>query len=142
MQTFSNQTKGIKAYVIALSVLSLGVVATALAKMAMYINEYGMTQLRVYTSWFMLVMTIIFLLIIANRIKEFKFWRVLFVSFTAMFFMLCFFDVNGLIAKYNISAYESGRLEELDVYSMQDLGYSAAEPIEELINNGNADGNE
>lgn len=137
MQTFAKSTRVIKCYIGALSFLSLGVIATALVKMAMYIGEYGMTLLRVYTSWFMLLMALMFVLIIVLQIKDFKFWRALFIGFTAMFFVLCFCDVDGAIAKYNVSAYESGKIEELDIYEFSELGYSAVVSAEKLYSDGN-----
>lgn len=136
MQTFSQKTRVMKGYIIALSALSLGVTATALVKMGMYIGEYGMTLLRVYTTWFMAVVCMAFILLIVLQIKDYKFWRALFFGFTAMFFALCFFDVNGMIAKYNVAAYESGRIEELDVFEFGELGYSAVASAEELYNKG------
>ncbi|MGN1110598.1 MAG: DUF4173 domain-containing protein, partial [Oscillospiraceae bacterium] len=137
MQTFAKSTRVIKFYIGALSVLSLGVIATALVKMAMYIGEYGMTLLRVYTSWFMLLMALMFVLIIVLQFKDFKFWRALFIGFTAMFFVLCFCDVDGAIAKYNVSAYESGKIEELDIHEFVELGYSAVVSAEKLYSDGN-----
>lgn len=137
MQTFAKSTRVIKCYIGALSVLSLGVIATALVKMGMYIGEYGMTLLRVYTTWFMAVMCIAFILLIVLQIKDFKFWRVLFFGFTAMFFALCFFDVDGMIAKYNVSAYKSGKIEDLDISEFSELGYSAVVSAEKLYNDGN-----
>lgn len=139
MGTFSRSTKGIKAFSVILSVLSLGVIATAITKMGMYIAEYGMTLMRVYTSWFMLVMALIFVLIIVFQFKEYKFWKALFVGFTAMFFVLCFGNVDGTIARYNISAYESGQIEKLDVYAFDELGLSAVAPLEKFIESGKAE---
>lgn len=139
IQTFSKRTVGIRVYTAVISALSLGIIATAIFKMGMYIAEYGMTLLRVYTSWFMLVLAIVFVMMFVLQIKDFKFWRALFVGFTAMFFVLCFCNVNGIIASYNVSAYESGKLSELDIYAFDELGYSAAEPLAELLNSGKAE---
>lgn len=139
IQTFSKRNTAIRVYTAVISALSLGIIATAIFKMGMYIAEYGMTLLRVYTSWFMLVMAVVFVMMFVLQIKDFKFWRVLFVGFTAMFFVLCFCNVNGIIASYNISAYENGKLSELDIDAFDELGYSAAEPLAELVNSGKAE---
>jgi hypothetical protein len=42
-----------------------------------------------------------------------------------MFGVLCFGDVDGFIAKYNISAYQSGNISELDIRLFYDLSDSA-----------------
>ena len=109
------------------------IIATAIAKMLMYIGEYGMTLMRVYTSWFMLLLAVIFVLIIVLQIRDYEIWRVMFAAFTVMFGLLCFGDFEGMIARYNISAYRSGELEELDVRAFGELGYSAAAPAAELL---------
>lgn len=132
IQAFSKRTRVLKGYIVALGLLSLGVTATALVKMGMYINEYGMTLLRVYTTWFMLVMCVAFVLLIVLQFRDYKFWRALFFGFTAMFAVLCFGNFNGNIAAYNINAYQSGALEELDVDQFEELGVAAVSPAYKL----------
>ncbi len=132
IQAFSKRTRVLKGYIVALGLLSLGVTATALVKMGMYISEYGMTLLRVYTTWFMLVMCVAFILLIVLQFKEYKFWRALFFGFTAMFAVLCFGNFSGNIAAYNINAYQSGALEELDVDQFEELGVAAVSPAYKL----------
>lgn len=132
IQTFSKRSRVLKGYIVALGVLSLGVTATALVKMGMYINEYGMTLLRVYTTWFMLVMCIAFVLLIVLQFKDYRFWRTLFFGFTAMFALLCFGNFQGNIAVYNINAYQSGALETLDVDQFDELGVAAVPPAYKL----------
>lgn len=132
IQAFSKRTRVLKGYIVALGLLSLGVTATALVKMGMYISEYGMTLLRVYTTWFMLVMCVAFVLLIVLQFKEYKFWRALFFGFTAMFALLCFGNFNGNIAAYNINAYQSGSLETLDVDQFEELGVAAVSPAYKL----------
>ncbi len=132
IQAFSKRTRVLKGYIVALGLLSLGVTATALVKMGMYISEYGMTLLRVYTTWFMLVMCVAFVLLIVLQFRDYKFWRALFFGFTAMFAVLCFGNFNGNIAAYNIAAYRSGAIEELDVYQFEELGVAAVSPAYKL----------
>jgi len=132
IQTFSKRTRVLKGYIVALGLLSLGVTATALVKMGMYINRYGMTLLRVYTTWFMLVMCVAFVLLIVLQFKEYRFWRALFFGFTAMFALLCFGNFQGNIAAYNIKAYQSGALETLDVDQFDELGVAAVSPAYKL----------
>ncbi len=132
IQAFSKRTRVLKGYIVALGLLSLGVTATALVKMGMYINRYGMTLLRVYTTWFMLVMCVAFILLIVLQFRDYKFWRALFFGFTAMFAVLCFGNFNGNIAVYNIAAYQSGAIEELDVDQFEELGVAAVSPAYKL----------
>lgn len=141
MQTFTRRKENdvkplvLRLYTVMLSLFTLLIIATAITKMLMYIGEYGMTLLRVYTSWFMVLLAITFVLIIALQIRDYVIWKALFAAFTVMFALLCFGNIEGVIARYNISAYRSGALEELDVHEFGELGYSAAVPVAELLEN-------
>lgn len=139
IQTFSKRGEddrkpiAMRVYGVLLSALTLGIIATALIKMLMYINEYGMTLLRVYTSWFMLLLAVIFVMLIVFQFCDYKIWKALFAAFTVLFAMLCFGNFEGNIAAYNISAYKSGALETLDVDQFSDeLGTAAVAPSYEL----------
>ncbi len=139
MQTFTRRKQSdakpfaLRVYTVTISLFTMLIIATAITKMLMYIGEYGMTLMRVYTSWFMLLLAVIFVLIIVLQIRDYEIWRVMFAAFTVMFGLLCFGDFEGMIARYNISAYRSGELEELDVRAFGELGYSAAAPAAELL---------
>lgn len=126
----------LKIYTVLLCACTLGIIATALVKMIMYINELGMTPLRVYTSWFMILLAVFFVIVIVMQFVDFHCWKALFIAFTAMFAILCFGDINGQIARYNISAYESGAIEELDADVFSELGYSALAPAVSLKESG------
>ena len=52
----------LKFYSVMISVFTLILIATAMSKMIMYINRYGLTALRFYTSWFMVLLAMIFVL--------------------------------------------------------------------------------
>lgn len=125
----------LRIYTVLISLFTLLIIATAITKMLMYINEYGMTLMRVYTSWFMVLLALIFVLIIVLQIRNYVIWKALFAAFTAMLAVLCFGNFEGMIARYNISAYRSGALDELDVAAFDELGYSAAAPAAELLEN-------
>lgn len=116
----------LKTYTIILSTFTLVLIATAVSKMSMYISFYGLTQLRVYTSWFMLLCAVIFVLIIIKQIRyDFCMARWISVTFTIMFALLCFSRPDALIAKYNIEMYRSGALNELDTDELLDMSDDA-----------------
>lgn len=142
IQTFTKRNDldikptALRVYTVMISLFTLLIIATAITKMLMYIGEYGMTLLRVYTSWFMILLALIFVLIIALQIRDYKIWRAIFAAFAAMLAILCFGNVEGAIARYNISAYQSGRLSELDISEFYELGLPAVKPAAELLENG------
>ncbi len=105
----------LKFYTVMLSVFTLILIATAISKMLMYISVYGLTQLRVYTTWFMALMAIIFVMVIIKQFRfDFHFARHFSIAFTLMFALLCFARPDSLIAAYNIGMYNAGYLKELD----------------------------
>lgn len=123
----------LKAYTVIISVFTLLLIASAFSKMIMYIGELGMTPLRIYTAWFMLVMSIAFVLIIVSQFRRLHFWRVMFAAFTVMFAVLCFANVDGLIARYNVNAYTSGNIAELDFDALSDLSVAAVKPVADML---------
>ena len=139
IQTFSKRKENdvrpaaLRVYTILISVFTLLIIATAMTKMLMYVGEYGMTLLRVYTSWFMILLGVIFVPIIILQLREIPVWKVFFWEFVLMFGLLCFGDFEGQIARYNIRAYQSGAIEKLDVSEFSELGFSAVKPAAELL---------
>lgn len=112
----------LKLYNTMISVFTLILIATAISKMVMYIDEYGLTPLRVYTSWFMALLAVIFVLIIIKQLRfDMKLAKHISVAFTLMFAILCFSRPEALIAKYNIEMYNAGQLEELDVSMLEKM---------------------
>lgn len=133
---------GLRVYTAALCVFSLLLTVCALSKMALYIRSMGMTQLRVYTSWFMLVMAAAFVLIIAWQVRELPFWRIMFAAFTVMFGVLCFSNPEGVIARHNYNAYCSGELSGLDARVLNNCGDSGVKYIVLALERGDAPENE
>lgn len=139
LQTFmkrgenDEKTAPLRIYTTAISVFTLFLIASAISKMVLYIKEMGMTPLRVYTSWFMLLLAIVFVLIIASQFTNIKFWKTAFAAFAVMMGILCFGNIDGMIADYNVTAYETGRLETVDFEVLEELGRPAVRHIERLL---------
>lgn len=121
-----------KVYCTLLSSFTVLLIVSALSKMVLYIKEMGMTPLRVYTSWFMLVLAVFFVLIIAAQFTKLRFCRAAFAGFTVMFALLCFSNVDGMIARYNVNAYQTGKLERVDFGVLERLGDAALVHVESL----------
>lgn len=136
IQAFTRRGEGdsrpmaLRVYTVALCGFSLLLTVCALSKMALYIRSMGMTHLRVYTSWFMIVMAAAFVLIIIWQVREIPFWRIMFVTFTVMFGTLCFGNTDGIIARYNYNAYCSGELSDLDA---DVLGYCGDSGVKYIV---------
>lgn len=114
------------------SAFTLILISTALAKMVMYIDCYGLTQKRIYATWLMAVLALIFVFIAIQQIApKLKTVAISFVVVVALFAVLCLSNVNGTIAKYNVKHYISGDLQTVDVSALSELGDAA---VPELVN--------
>ncbi len=123
----------LKVITIAISVCSLILILTAASKMYLYILEYGLTPLRVYSSWAMIVLAVIFLLFIAKQINDkLPLYSLCIVCTTILFLALCICDPDTKIATYNTNQYISGNLERVDIDLLIDLGDSAVPALVNL----------
>ncbi len=131
--------RALRFYTVMISVFTLLITATAISKMVLYIQNYGLTQLRVYTTWFMVLTAMIFVYVIIRQFKtDFRFMRAAALTFTLMFALLCFSRPDAVIARYNME-YRSEQLTFSDIREMCDLSSDASAVItedqyKELIN--------
>ena len=103
----------LKCYTLFLAGSSLILAGTALAKMFLYIDNYGMTQLRIYTTWFMLLLMMVFLLVIIRQFKaNLPVCKIGFAVFTVMFGLLCFSRPDAWMTRCNAEMYLAGELDE------------------------------
>lgn len=110
---------------LSLCVFTLLLIATAISKMMLYIQYYGLTQLRVTTTWFMMVLMVIFVLIAIRQVRRFSGTKWAVITLALSIFILCFANIDGMIAKKNIEWYQEGRLASLDVESLGQLSDAA-----------------
>lgn len=111
---------------ILLSACTLVLIATAMSKMALYIGTFGLTPKRVYASWFMLVLAVLFVLVIVKQFApRLKLIAVSAAVCVAMFAGLGLSNMDGLIAEYNVARYIDGTLQMLDTYTLLELGDAA-----------------
>ena len=120
------RTKALSSYVTLLCCFTLFIIATALAKMLLYIDAYGLTRLRLYTAWFMVLLAVVFLVLIVRQfVRKFPTAAVLTAVFLVMFGGLCFSRPDARIAEYNLTRYEQHTLPELDLDALTALSDDA-----------------
>ena len=135
MRRSNRGTKGLfKAIAITLSLFTLILIATAIAKLVMYIGSYGLTPKRIYAAWFMGLMAVIFLLIILKQfVGKLPVVAAAIVAFAVLFAGLTLPNTDGYIARYNVDRYLAGTLETVDVDAMEDLGLAAVPQMVRLM---------
>ena len=123
----------VKGLALFLCVFSLILVATALSKMVLYMGSFGLTRLRVLTSVFMVFLGLV---VAAEAVKLFVRrlpvvqWAV--VLGAVLLIGLSVANVDGLVARYNVDAWRSGKLDSLDVDMICELGDGATPVLVEL----------
>ena len=129
----------LKFLTVLVSVFTIVLIATAFSKMVLYISRYGLTQLRVYTSWFMVILAVLFVMIIVRQFRKFNFAKTGTVFFTVMLAALSVSQVDSLIVKYNLYAYESGIIEEFDGYALRQLSYDSVYAFSGMLESDDED---
>ena len=105
-----------------LSVFSLLLDATAIAKMVMYVKRFGFTRLRLFTTVFMVFLAILFIVAIFKLyIKNLKYMKTVLVVGTVFVLALTFFNVDGFISNYNVNAYLKEDLKTVDIEAISNL---------------------
>jgi hypothetical protein len=119
-----------------LSLLTCLLIVAAASKMLLYIDSYGLTPLRVYTTWFMALLLLVFLLLVAWHARPFNAARPLIILVVAAVLALGLINTNGIIANHNAQRYLDGRAAghavEVDVEFLAQLGDAAMPALYEL----------
>ena len=94
-----------------------------MAKMILYIRQYGTTVLRLGTSAFMLFMAVVFLaLLVRFFVSKVRVLPVAAVTAAVILLVLGIGNLPGFCAKYNYTHYKNGDLPTVDVQYLFDLG--------------------
>ena len=123
----------VKGLALFLCLFSLVLVATALSKMVLYMRSFGLTRLRVLTSAFMLFLAVV---VVAEAlrlfVKKVPAAQLAVTLGAAILIALSLLNVDGLVARYNVEAWRSGRLDSLDMKTICELGDGAVPTLAEL----------
>lgn len=112
---------------------TLILISTAVAKLVMYINYYGLTEKRIYAMWLMAVIAVVFLVIALGQfISKVRIVAVSCTVVIAMFIPLALCNINAITAQYNTERYLAGTIEEIDTEHMAELGDSAIPSLVKL----------
>jgi hypothetical protein len=128
-------TRSCRISVSILTGLTLLLIVTAASKMALYIGRLGLTPLRVYVSFVMILLAAVSVFVLLRMLRpKFPFYRFAAVGAIALYLALNFAGVDSLIARHNIALYQSGVSSELDTGLFYELSDSAVPQIAPLQN--------
>lgn len=124
----------VKVYLTLLSLATLILIATALSKMILYVDTYGLTQLRVYSTWFMLLLAVSFLAVILRQIfKRMNLVGTLLCVFVVFFLTISLVNVDEMIVRYDVNAALDGNLNALQGDVLSDADLSGVLPALEFM---------
>lgn len=133
-----SQNKGIvlKILTAVFCLFTLILISTAVSKLIMYIQYYGLTQKRIYAMWAMAVIAIVFSVIALGQfISKIRIVALSFTVTVVLFAALGLCNVNAITAGYNADRYLSGTLQTVDTGEMERLGDSAVPALVKLAQN-------
>ncbi len=115
-------------------VFTLAIIATALSKMVLYINRFGMTVLRLGTSAFMVFTAVVFVAVILRCFsKKIKILHTALITASVILIALGAVNMKAVAAKYNYNAYVSGKLTKIDTDYLATLGEEGAPYLIKLL---------
>ncbi len=115
-------------------VFSLGLVAVSISKMVLYIDSFGMTRLRLFTSAFMVMLGLVLVFVIIRLFAtRFSYMQAIVATVAILGLTVAYVDVDTVVAKYNVTAYQSGQLETIDVYTLGQLSDGAIPYLVDLL---------
>ena len=101
--------------------------------MLLYIHAYGLTRLRVLTQTAMVWMAISAIAVGIRLVKpRFAYMKGAILAALMLGCALLWLDVDTQVARYNVLAYQEGKLETLDMSHLSQLGYGAIPYLQEL----------
>lgn len=121
-----------------IGLVTLFLVTAASAKMFLYIGSFGLTRLRVLTEVFMLWLAFTTVLVCIWLFREkTAYMKGAVIAALALCTVLVWTDVDTVVARYNVRAYQSGQLETVDVSHLGSLSCSAVPYLQELTQDEN-----
>lgn len=124
---------GARIYCVVYAVASLCFTGIAISKMLLYIAKFGLTRLRVYTTVFIVMLAVLFVLaVIRQLVRSFPFMKCAVVTVSLFSLLFAFGRFDGFIADYNVSAYLDSRLESIDTDALAELSCDAYPAVRRL----------
>jgi len=129
----ARQIRLTRGFCVALGAVTLVLVATASAKMLLYIGSYGLTRLRVLTEVIMVWLAITAVLVVIWLFRPgFPYMKGVILTALVLGALVFWVDVDTQVARYNVRSYREGRMETIDMRHMANLGCGAVPYLVEL----------
>lgn len=127
------KSRSVRVLCAVVTLLTLVIDFSAFFRMRLYIQAYGLTLLRVLTLWAMAAILAALVLALGKCVcPSFQLTPPLAAVVVLSWLALNYASVDAQIARYNVTAYNSGALEELDVDYLGTLSPDALPALEKI----------
>ncbi len=123
--------KGVECFILLFTVLIL---ITAVSKMKLNIETYGLSLYRLLVALFMVMLFVILAFFILHIFApKISYMQPVILICSVLFIALALADADSIVVRYNIDAYKNGRLEQIDfAYFANGLSESAVPYVAKL----------
>lgn len=112
-----------------IALFSLLILITAMSKMVLNIEIFGLSKYRFLVSLLMLMLAVMIAFFVLHIfLPKISYMQPIIIICSTLFIACSFADMDNLVAMYNVNAYNSGKLETLDVNYMNDYLSESAVP--------------
>ena len=116
------ESRVLKSFNIAIAIITLVLIATAMSKMALYIDAYGLTMPRLLPCVFMVLMAVVFIALIVLQKWEFSIVRFSLVVGCVGICTLCLSNPDAIVVRYNTERFIAGTLVNFDTEILKRSG--------------------
>jgi len=126
---FARRSAMMKAAVTVLASFTVGLAFTALIKLWMYIERFGLTVNRIYPAAFMAVLIVCFVLLVVSLYRPIRLITICCAVCVVVSGALFCAEPDRIVGMYNAHMYAEGKLDSLDLHHYMSLSPSALEFI-------------
>lgn len=131
---------GVRLLCLFIGIVTLFLVAAASAKMLLYIRSFGLTRLRVLTEVIMLWLGLTtFLVTIWLFYPKLPYMKLVLLAALLIGGAVSWADVDTQVARYNVTAYQAGKLETVDVWYLNTLSDGVVPYLQSLTQDDDPD---
>ena len=122
----------------ALMASNLLFVLVGASKMGLYVTRFGLTEKRILSSWFMLVLAVVSVLALLAVFRGLDWIRLGTFAAAGLFLALCLCQPQALAYRVNLALYQNGTIHQLDPWTLhqQGAGLSEYELADDLLRAG------
>lgn len=108
------------------------------SKMGLYVTRFGLTEKRILSSWFMLVLAVVSVLALLAVFRGLDWIRLGTFAAAGLFLALCLCQPQALAYRVNLALYQNGTIHQLDPWTLhqQGAGLSEYELADDLLRAG------